>query len=129
MLLNPEQTLFVRGETPALLLADAPIHDALPVLLTAPDGTVPGCDGWSLVPQLTLCVVDGPAEHGIIIPALAAPVFDGTPEPGDMTAWCEDTHQAGGALVLSLDHLPDVLDWPHLLTSGTTRGGFIPTLT
>ena len=31
MLLDPENTLFVRGATPVLLLADAPVHDALPV--------------------------------------------------------------------------------------------------
>ncbi|SCY09307.1 hypothetical protein SAMN02745898_101847 [Streptomyces sp. 136MFCol5.1] len=44
MLLDPENTLFVRGATPVLLLADAPVHDALP-LLAAPDGAVPRCEG------------------------------------------------------------------------------------
>ena len=37
MLLDPENTLFVRGATPVLLLADAPVHDALP-LLSKPSG-------------------------------------------------------------------------------------------
>jgi hypothetical protein len=44
MLLDPENTLFVRDATPVLLLADAPVHDALP-LLAAPDGAVPRCEG------------------------------------------------------------------------------------
>ncbi|MFD7440972.1 hypothetical protein [Streptomyces sp. NPDC059909] len=130
MLLNPEKTLFVRGATPALLLSDAPVHDALPVL-TAPDGAVPRCEGWSIVPQLTLCVVDGPGEHGLVVPALVAPVLDGTgasTEPGDMADWCTDAEQAGGAVVLSLEQLPDVLDWAHLLGSGTSRGGFVSLL-
>ncbi|MFD3498568.1 hypothetical protein ACFWWT_03345 [Streptomyces sp. NPDC058676] len=128
MLLNPENTLFVRGTTPVLLLADAPVHDALPPL-TAPDGAIPLCDGWGIVPKLTLCVVDGPGEHGLIVPAMAAPVLVGAAvrddDPEAMTAWCADVEQAGGAVVLSLDRLPEVLDWPHLLGSGDAHGGFV----
>ncbi|MFF7451990.1 MULTISPECIES: hypothetical protein [unclassified Streptomyces] len=129
MLLTPEQTLFVRGATPALLLAEAPVHHDLPVL-TAQDGTVPRCEGWSLVPKLTLCVVDGPGEAGVLIPSLAAPVMtDGAPDPDGMTDWCADAERAGGAVVLSLAQLPRTLDWSHLLNSGSARGGFIPALT
>jgi len=126
VLLNPENTLFVRGATPVLLLADAPIHDALPVL-TAADGAVPHCSGWTIVPKLTLCVVDGPGEHGLLIPALVAPVLDGAQEGNDMANWCADAERAGGAVVLSLDQLPDALDWPRLLGSGSAHGGFLPT--
>ncbi|MGW3979551.1 hypothetical protein [Streptomyces mirabilis] len=128
MLLDPENTLFVRGVTPVLLLADAPVHDALP-LLAAPDGAVPRCEGWGIVPRLTLCVVDGPGDHGLVVPALAAPVVGGPDEAGassGMADWCEDAEQAGGAVVLSVDQLPDVLDWSALLSSGTVRGGFMP---
>ncbi|MFI8767830.1 hypothetical protein ACIGN6_23365 [Streptomyces sp. NPDC053792] len=130
MLLNPENTLFVRGGTPVLLLADAPVHDALP-LLTASDGAVPLCEGWNIVPRLTLCVVDGPGDHGLVVPALAAPVVGGaevdTASSG-MGDWCADAEQAGGAVVLSLDRLPEELDWSALLSSGTARGGFMPAL-
>ncbi|MFF7729883.1 hypothetical protein [Streptomyces sp. NPDC008001] len=136
MLLTPEKTLFVRGATPVLLLADAPVHHALPVV-TASDGAVPLCEGWSIVPKMTLCVVDGPGDAGGIIPALAAPVIGGSPGrtegagPGDMADWCADAERAGGAVVLSLasGELPAVLDWAHLLGSGTTRGGFMPSMT
>lgn len=121
MLLDPENTLFVRGAPPVLLLTEAPFHDALPT----PAGTVPVCEGWTIVPRLTLCVVDGPGDHGVLVPALAAPLA-GT---GTMTDWCEDTTQAAGAIVLSLPHLPDTLDWPTLLASPATRGGFMPALT
>jgi hypothetical protein len=130
VLLDPEKTLFVRGATPVLLLADAPVHDALP-LLTAPDGAVPLCDGWSIVPRLTLCVVDGPGEHGLVVPALAAPVLggaDGGAASSGMADWCADAEQAGGAVVVSLDQLPDAVDWSALLSSGTARGGFMPAL-
>lgn len=130
MLLNPENTLFVRNTAPVLLLADAPIHDALPVL-SAPDGAVPGCEGWSIVPRLTLCLVDGPGEHGIVVPALTAAVLEtstGEAVPGDMADWCTDVERTGGAIVLSLDRLPETLDWNHLLTAGTSRGGFMPAL-
>lgn len=127
MLLSPEKTLFVRGVTPVLLLSDAPVHDVLPVL-AASDGAIPLCEGWSIVPKLTLCVVDGPGEAGLIVPALAAPVIDVATEPGDMGDWCADAEQAGGAVVLSLDELPEVLDWAHLLGSGAAHGGFMPSL-
>jgi hypothetical protein len=130
VLLDPENTLFVRGATPVLLLADAPVHDALP-LLTAPDGAVPPCEGWSIVPRLTLCVVDGPGEHGLVVPALAAPVLGGADDGAAASAmadWCGDAERAGGAVVLSLERLPEVLDWPALLSSGTARGGFMPAL-
>ncbi|MFG2824471.1 hypothetical protein ACGFX4_34205 [Kitasatospora sp. NPDC048365] len=129
MLLPPEQTLFVRGTVPALLLAAAPVHDDLPVLAVA-DGEVPHCEGWSIVPKLTLCVVDGPGDAGIVIPAMVAPVVDGHQGlPADLADWCEDAERAGGAVVLSLDALPESLDWTHLLRSGTSRGGFLPALT
>ncbi|MDX3538112.1 hypothetical protein PV721_27915 [Streptomyces sp. MB09-01] len=108
MLLNPEKTLFVRGATPVLLLSDAPVHDVLPVL-TAPDGTVPRCEGWTIVPKLTLCVVDGPGEAGLIVPALAALVIDsagGGTDPHDMADWCADAERAGGAVVLHSTHCP-----------------------
>lgn len=132
VLLDPENTLFVRGATPVLLLADAPVHDALP-LLTASDRAVPLCEGWSIVPRLTLCVVDGPGDHGLVVPALAAPVVGGADDgtasaSGGMGDWCADAEQAGGAVVLSLDHLPEALDWSALLSSGTARGGFMPAL-
>lgn len=123
MLHDPENALFVRGATPVLLLAGASVHDALPGL-TAPDGQMPLCAGWGVVPKLTLCVVDGPGEYGLMVPSLAAPVLDagGT---GGMGAWCEDAERAGGAVVLSVDRIPEVLDWDHLLGSGTSRGGFV----
>ncbi|MFJ8362268.1 hypothetical protein [Streptomyces sp. NPDC093984] len=93
---------------------------------------MPLCEGWNIVPRLTLCVVDGPGEHGLVVPALAAPVLDGAEgetAPGDMADWCADVERAGGAVVLSMDRLPEVLDWPFLLDSGTSRGGFVPALT
>ncbi|QXE38680.1 hypothetical protein KQY30_35130 [Streptomyces sp. GMY02] len=130
MLLNPEKSLFIRGAIPVLLLADAPVHGALPVL-TAPDGAVPRCEGWSIVPKLTLCVVDGPGEAGLVVPALAAPVIDsadGSSEPGNMADWCADAEHARGAIVLSLDQFPEVLDWDRLLGSGAARGGFLPSM-
>ncbi|WP_128435455.1 hypothetical protein [Streptomyces cyaneus] len=123
MLHEPENTLFVRGSTPVLLLAGASVHDALPGL-TASDGQVPLCAGWGVVPKLTLCVVDGPGEYGLMVPSLAAPVLDAG-GAGDMGAWCEDAERAGGAVVLSVDRIPEVLDWDHLLGSGTSRGGFV----
>ncbi|WP_405983844.1 hypothetical protein [Streptomyces sp. NBC_00872] len=82
---GPEKSLFIRGDAPVLPLADAPVHEVLPVL-PAPDGAMPRREGWSIVPRLTLCVVDGPGEAGLIVPALTAPVIDGdggSAEPGE----------------------------------------------
>ncbi|MFD7259101.1 hypothetical protein [Streptomyces sp. NPDC059874] len=75
--------------------------------------------------------MDGPGEAGLIVPALAAPVIDaavGGAESGDMGDWCADVERAGGAVVLSLDELPEVLDWAHLLGSGAAHGGFMASL-
>ncbi|MGW7369953.1 hypothetical protein ACWGI8_42655 [Streptomyces sp. NPDC054841] len=127
MLLLPENTLFVPGATPALLMAGAPVHDELPAL-RASGGTVPQCEGWGIGAMLTLCVVDGPGDAGCVVPALGAPVLGGSGNPDDMAHWCSDVTQAGGAVVLSLPELPEVLNWEHLLTSGTSRGGFMPAL-
>ncbi|MGA5064531.1 hypothetical protein ACPB9E_12245 [Streptomyces exfoliatus] len=127
MLLSPEKTLFVRGVTPVLLLSDAPVHGLLPVL-AASDGDVPLCGGWSILPRLTMCVVDGPGEAGVVVPALVAPVVDtvdGALGPGGMGEWCADVERAGGAVVLSVGELPEVLDWAHLIGSGVARGGFV----
>ncbi|MFD7631325.1 hypothetical protein ACFV7Q_35820 [Streptomyces sp. NPDC059851] len=128
MLFDAENTLFVRGAHPALLLADAPVHDALPVLV-APDGRVPVCEDWTIAPMLTLCLVDGPGGAGIVVPAFGAVVVDGTGaarEPDAMAGWCSDVEQEGGVLVLSLASLPAELDWAYLIGSGTARGGFVP---
>ncbi|HSA48719.1 MAG TPA: hypothetical protein VLH10_01225 [Yinghuangia sp.] len=128
--MTPEKTLFVRGATPVLLLAEAAVHDALPVV-TAPDGAVPACDGWGIMARLTMCVVDGPGDAGVAIPSFdAAVVAEGrtTTGPDAMGAWCEDVDRAGGAIVLSLDRLPEVPDWADLLGSGTSRGGFLRSL-
>ncbi|POX56311.1 hypothetical protein C3489_06220 [Streptomyces sp. Ru71] len=130
MLVSPENTVFVRGATPALLLAAAPVHQALP-LLPAPGGAVPRCAGWGIAARLTLCVVDGPGEAGAVVPALGARVVGGTGGTGDMADmadWCSDVERAGGALVVSVDELPEVLDWGRLLASGTARGGFLTSL-
>ncbi|WP_137991407.1 hypothetical protein [Streptomyces vilmorinianum] len=125
MLLPPENTLFVPGDAPALLLAGAPVHEELPAL-HAPGGAVPPCAGWSVVPQLTVCVVDGPGDAGCLVPAFVAPVFGGSGTPDDMAGWCEDVVRAGGAVVVSLPELPRTLDWELLLTGGVARGGFVP---
>jgi hypothetical protein len=131
MLMPPENTLFIPGSTPVLLLGGAPVHADLPAV-DAPGGTVAACAGWSVVPRLTLCVVDGPGEAGCVIPALMAPVFGGSGSPDDMVGWCEDVERAGGAVVLSLSELPELhdlpqsLDWDALLTGGVSRGGFMP---
>lgn len=89
---------------------------------------MPSCPGWSVVPRLTLCVVDGPADAGCVVPAFGAPVAGGAGTPDDMAGWCEDVERAGGAVVVSLPELPRTLDWAWLLNGGAARGGFVPVL-
>ncbi|GAB2583952.1 hypothetical protein GCM10027168_15980 [Streptomyces capparidis] len=126
MLLPPEKTLFVRGATPLLLLSGAPVHDALPPL-TAPAERAPRCEGWTLVPRLTVCVVDGPGDLGVLVPALTAPVLHEGGE-GGMAGWCADAERAGGAVVACVDALPETLDRDRPPGGGTARGGFVPLL-
>ncbi|MFI0901516.1 hypothetical protein [Streptomyces sp. NPDC020983] len=132
MLLTPENTLFVRGRTPVLLLAGASVHGALPVV----GREIPRPAGWSVLPRLTMCVVDGPGEHGLVIPAAAAPVLPSADDSayreghGDggagMDGWCADAEAAGGVLVLSLPQLPAEPDLAALTAAGSARGGFLP---
>ncbi|MFF8280893.1 hypothetical protein ACF05T_33340 [Streptomyces lateritius] len=89
---------------------------------------MPRREGRSVVPERTLRVADGPGEAGLVVPALAAPVIDTADRgigPGAMGDWCADAERAGGAVVLSLDELPAVLDRAHLLGSGAAHGGFM----
>ncbi|MDQ1009762.1 hypothetical protein QFZ82_004247 [Streptomyces sp. V4I23] len=120
MFLPRHNAHFVMGPTPLLLLGGAPVHEFLPPL-HAPDGRVPLCDGWQLMPRLTMTVVDGPGDAGCLVQGAQA-----EDEAEEMSAWCSAVEQAGGAVVLSLDTLPDDLDWPALLTDGRAHGGFVP---
>lgn len=121
MLQPPESTLFVRGTTPALILAESALHDALPPFVFAPDAEVPPLDGWGLVPKLTLCVVDGPGDLGVMIPAFVAPLVG----DGAIADWCADAEHAGGALVLSTPTLPAPTDLRAVAHDPATRGGFV----
>ncbi|MEV6331492.1 hypothetical protein [Streptomyces sp. NPDC051909] len=125
MLQPPESTLFVRATVPVLVLADSPLHDALPPYAPPAPLTQPlALSGWGLVPRLTLCVVDGPGEHGVMIPSFVAPVVG----EGTLADWCADAERAGGAIVLSTPELPLPTDLPALPDFPTTRGGFVPLL-
>ncbi|MEU7186078.1 GNAT family N-acetyltransferase [Streptomyces sp. NPDC045369] len=51
---------------------------------------VPQCDGWSIIAKLTMFVIDGPEEAGLMVPACGAPVLveTGHPtEPSQMAEW------------------------------------------
>lgn len=122
MLIPRENALFVPGATPLLLISGATIHETLPAL-HSPDGTVPSCEGWHIVAKLTFCVVDGPSGSGCVVAGATT-----AEEAEDMAAWCAAVEQAHGAVVISLEELPQSLDLNHLLTSGQSRGGFMANL-
>lgn len=119
MLLPMENVRFVFGPTPLLLVSAAPIHDVLPVL-HAPNGNMPTCSGWQVMARLTMCLVDGPGDAGCLIPTLAGP--DSSEEMAD---WCGAVASAGGAVVVSLETMPEQIDWNELFTAGLARGGFV----
>ncbi|MCU7822350.1 hypothetical protein [Kitasatospora sp. DSM 101779] len=125
MLLPPENAHFVTGPVPPLLLLGAaPVHTGLPALADGPDGAMPVCVGWTLVPSLVMCVVDGPGGAGCVIPTLTAP---GDPEEAaHIDAWCAAVEEAGGAVVVSLDAMPEQVDWAEVFGGDTARGGFVP---
>ncbi|MFF3563047.1 hypothetical protein ACFYXS_23680 [Streptomyces sp. NPDC002574] len=117
-----ENTHFVLGPVPLLLLAQAPIHDGLPVL-DAPGGAMPSCPEWRIMPRLTMSVVDGPGDAGCLVQGARS-----QEEAADMARWCGAVEQAGGAVVVSLDSfdaLPEEIDWDELFTDGRSRGGFV----
>lgn len=119
MFLPRENVRFVLGPTPLLLLSAAPIHHVLPAL-HAPNGSMPICGGWQLMARLTMCVVDGPGDAGCLIPTLTGP-----DDADNMSAWCAAADAAGGAVVVSVETMPDQPDWNELFTAGIARGGFI----
>lgn len=119
MLLTRDKTHFALGPVPFLLLAGAPIHSGLPAL-HAPEGRMPSCPEWRIMPRLTMSVVDGPGEAGCLVQGARS-----QEEAEDMAQWCGAVEQAGGAVVVSLDALPEDIDWDELLTNGRSRGGFV----
>ncbi|MFJ4845960.1 MULTISPECIES: hypothetical protein [unclassified Streptomyces] len=117
-----ENTHFVLGPVPLLLLAGAPIHSALPGL-HAPGGRMPSCPEWRLMPKLTMSVVDGPGDAGCLVQGARS-----QEEAEAMAQWCGAAEQAGGAVVVSLDSFdvpPEDIDWEELFTGGRSRGGFV----
>ncbi|MEV6208841.1 hypothetical protein [Kitasatospora sp. NPDC051914] len=124
MLLPLENARFVTGPVPPLLLLGAtPVHAALPPL-NGPGEGLPVCEGWTPVPSLIMCVVDGPGEAGCVIPALTAP---GDPEEAEhIDAWCAAVEEAGGAVVVSLDAMPEQVDRAEVFGGDASRGGFVP---
>ncbi|GAA2812028.1 hypothetical protein GCM10010441_40870 [Kitasatospora paracochleata] len=119
MLVPRENARFVLNPHPILVLDRPPIHDVLPELRLV-DGLMPVVEGWQVVAQLTFCVVDGPGEHGCVVPTVGG--ADGLDEIG---AWCSAVEEAGGAVVVSVDGLADGFDWSELFTGGRARGGFV----
>ncbi|MFJ1752353.1 hypothetical protein [Kitasatospora sp. NPDC088134] len=123
MMISHEQVRYVSGASaPILLLAGAPVHEALPVLRTV-DGAVPALAGWQLMARLTLCLLDGPGEAGCVLPTLGSEA-----ELDAVAAWCAQVERTGGALVVSLPRRSDLagpLDWAALLDGGS-HGGFAP---
>ncbi|MFE3989922.1 hypothetical protein ACFXPR_36070 [Nocardia tengchongensis] len=112
---------FVAGETPVLVIGGAPIHAVLPTLAVS-DGVVSACEGWTLLPQLTVCVVDGPGDVGCLIQAAT-----GSQDVDEVATWCDAVDAAGGAVVVSLPDLPVSLDWDAIFSAGFARGGSIRT--
>lgn len=126
-LLPRENVRFLLGPAPTLVLAAAPFHADLPPL-GPEDGGSSGwpkpsapCDGWRIMPRLTLCLLDGPDGAGCLIPTLREPT-----DMGAMLDWCAAVDAAGGAIVVSLKGIPDRLDWAEILADGEARGGFLP---
>ncbi|MDA2813961.1 hypothetical protein O4J56_25170 [Nocardiopsis sp. RSe5-2] len=120
MFLPRDQVAFAFGPAPVLLMGGAPVHGLLPVLRGAGDGTLPVCDGWRIEAGVTMLVVDGPGDDGLLIQG-AVDVDDAR----DVAAWGAAVQERDGALVLSLDELPERPDWPRLLNDGIARGGFM----
>ncbi len=119
MLVTRDNARFVEGSTPLLMIAGAPVHDALPKLERG-SAAMPVLEGWSLHPSLTMCVVDGPGGRGCLV----AGAFE--PDTMDeMTTWIESAHRAGGAVVVSVASIPGddlsdlTTDAPH------SHGGFV----
>ncbi|MFJ4654818.1 hypothetical protein ACIP5Y_26390 [Nocardia sp. NPDC088792] len=115
---------FFTGATPVLVVAGAPIHEALPVL-TMSDGVASRCDGWTLRSLMTVCVVDGPGDLGCAIQTAIDPRDLHDADVHEAATWCDDVDAAGGALVISLPDLPASFDRDRIYSAGFARGGTI----
>jgi len=65
-----ERARFIHDEGPLLVIAGNAATEALPALRLE-HGRPARCDGWRLVAQLTVCVVDGPGDAGFLVQASA----------------------------------------------------------
>ena len=114
-----ERVRFVHGERPLLVIAAGADTEVLPALRL--EGGLPArCEGWTLVAQLTVCVVDGPGDAGFLIQAAA----DLT-EAEEQNAWLLLVEAAGGAVVAATQELGTrTLD--EAAARSDARGGFVP---
>jgi hypothetical protein len=115
MFVTPEQILFVAAPEPMLVVTGVAEAAALPELAVA-DGRAARCDGWSLLPRMTMCVVDGPGDAGFLVGAFEAE-----------RAWFDAVDAVGGATVVAVDADP-AGDLPTLAARPDARGGFVPLL-
>src|SRR5690606_14429699 len=115
-----ENTRYIDGTVPTLLLtSDEPV-ERLPVF-NLDAGEPPRCDGWQFLTGMTVMVIDGPEEAGLLIEGIAHPE-----EAEERLAWLDSVERAGGAVVLGAAAHPPPDDWPALANSGKARGGFAP---
>ncbi|WP_405142483.1 hypothetical protein OG589_34710 [Sphaerisporangium sp. NBC_01403] len=104
---------------PALVLVSTDPIEMLPVFQLDADRPLP-CDGWQLLAGLTVSVVDGPGDSGMLVEGVIRP-----DEAEERTAWLDAVDHAGGAVVLVVDSQSPVDDWAALAGSGKARGGFV----
>jgi hypothetical protein len=113
------QVTFVGGRVPMLILRGVPETGALPALVLT-DGAAGSCAGWQILPRLTACVVDGPAQTGFFIGAVA----DRLDVPRQRE-WMDQVHTAGGVVVVATDEIAPVNSLADLVGRLGLRGGFV----
>jgi hypothetical protein len=107
---------------PLLLVAAGSVLPDMPAAaseLTLED--LPEANRWRLMARLTLCVLDGPGDTGMLMAADVA-------RPDLMSSWCDSVERAGGAFVLAFaeNELPAlIIESPRLVGLPRAQGAFV----
>jgi len=122
LLVDRRQVAFIVDQLPLIVLPGLPSGYDLPTIQVE-DGQVGPCSGWVLAAHALACVIDGPGEAGLLLPA-----FTGE-ETFEAIAlhqrWLSAVSIYGGAvLVVGASEVTSVADFASL--SGLC-GGFVPT--
>ncbi len=116
---------YLPGQMPMILLRDVPDSVDLPPLQTIGDGLVAPCAGWVMMASSNLCIVEGPANVGFLLPVAEEGESDAA-ETAKFQRWLDAVAAAEGAVLVAAESVYDIISVADVVERPGLRGGFVP---